>query len=64
MIEDLRFVERDGKKILQKLVLVSAEVKENWGIVYKRKLEWVDVPLVVAEDNECENELDILTGAI
>jgi hypothetical protein len=56
----LRFIERDGKIILQTLILESSVYDQIWGRTYGRKYKWVDVPLVA--ETEHINEPDPLIG--
>lgn len=59
---DIRLINRNNEKILQKLILVSADQEKYYGRFYNRKYMWVDVP--IAEDVEYENKSDPLTGGV
>jgi hypothetical protein len=53
---DLRFINRNGERVLQKLIMVSADQESYYGRIYNREYKWVDVPLV--EETEYENKPD------
>lgn len=53
MINDLRFVERDGKRILQAEYQVGAAVGTDY------EYQWEDVPLVVESIKACPLCADI-----
>lgn len=59
-MHDLRFIERNGEKILQKLIMISADQEPYYGRSYNRKYKWIDVPLV--EETEYENKPGPLVG--
>ena len=61
-MNNLRFVDRKGKKILQTLIMVSSETEPYYGRTFNRKYKWVDVQLV--EEIEYENKPDYLTGGV
>jgi len=61
-MEDLRIIIREDEKILQKLIMVSADQEKYYGRVYNRKYKWVDVP--ATEEVEYKNKPDPLTGGV
>ena len=58
----LRFIEREGGKFLQTLILESSKTEPYYGRTYDRRYKWVDVPLVT--ETEYENVPDPLTGGL
>ena len=61
-MHSLRFIERDGKRILQTLILESSKTEPYYGRTYDRRYKWVDVPLVA--EIEYENVPDPLIGGV
>ena len=59
-MNNLRFVGRKGKKILQTLIMVLPEPGPYYGRTFNHKYKWVDVQLV--EEIEYVNKSNPLTG--